>query len=737
MQRFFVPLLLFLPSLPHLALAQGTLYYDPSIKVYRNGHQLRDPWAGGQNAAQLGMIDLNGDNNKDLVTYDRTSGMTNTYLYKNGYYIYSPEYRNSLPADLYGFVVFRDYNHDGLVDIFTNEPQGLKAYRNVTVPGGTLEFIEAASPVYTLTTSGRINLQVNYTDIPAIDDVDGDGDLDVLVYNFAIGKSIRYHRNLSMEKYGIPDSLDFELMDKTWGQFDECQCHEFAFTTLGQTCESISGRTQHIGGKSLLLIDMNGDGVMDLLEGHELCNELYFFPNTGTRDTALMTSFSEYFPDTAQRVWMPEFPAGYYDEFENHGPKDLVVSPNNIGNLFKNIDYRNSVWLYRNWGENNRPDFRLEKKNFLQGEMIDVGENASPVLGDIDGNTIPDLLIAGNGHRNGNAYYGYVTYYKNTGTATDPEFVLADSDYLNLSGLRLYDLFISLADLNNDRAEDLFVSGTNPSSDSIVAEIIFNTAGRGQPMQFDQTRAVTTQLPMDKNDTPCFTDVDGDGRTDMLLGKNTGRLDYYRNAGRGNFPDFVLEQNDFLGIIDSYVEFRRNLVPLVIDLDLDGKADLMTSDYQGDLFVYWDYRNRAGKEQLLFKNPLNNNNEVWKQGYQTRLAAGSLRAGNYPVILMGNKQGGISLYRQEPPRIQPDENRLTLRLYPNPAINEDVLVLGSNQDGRAIIYSMLGRPMSGEYPVTANVPRLIRVSLLPPGIYILRMTDIRGRHISERFIINR
>jgi len=38
-------------------------------------------------------------------------------------------------------------------------------------------------PILTIGFSGNINLQVNGTDIPAIDDIDGDGDLDLFVAN--------------------------------------------------------------------------------------------------------------------------------------------------------------------------------------------------------------------------------------------------------------------------------------------------------------------------------------------------------------------------------------------------------------------------------------------------------------------------------------------------------------------------------------------------------------------------
>ena len=52
------------------------------------------------------------------------------------------------------------------------------------------------------------NLYISSIDIPAFVDIDGDGDIDVLTFNIG-GQQVEYHKNTSMENYGIPDSLEF------------------------------------------------------------------------------------------------------------------------------------------------------------------------------------------------------------------------------------------------------------------------------------------------------------------------------------------------------------------------------------------------------------------------------------------------------------------------------------------------------------------------------------------------
>jgi hypothetical protein len=538
-----------------------------------------------------------------------------------------------------------------------------------------------------------------------------------------------------MEKYGNNHALDFELTDREWGQFQECGCHDFAFTSRGESCGNSTGkRSMHIGGKSLLVIDMDGDGDKDLLEGHELCNELYFFQNAGTSGNARMTYWSEYFPDTVHRANFPVFPAGYFDDFDHDGIKDLMVSPNDITNLFKNIDYRHSAWFYKNSGKDDLPVFHLATKSFLQENMIDVGENAVPALNDLDHDGDLDLLVAGNGFNSEGTFYGYIRLYDNTGSATHPEFTLADEDYLGLSSLKLSNMFIAFADFNSDGAPDLFLSGADPSGTSVVSRILYNQAVKGGISRYDLNDSELIDLPIFANDAPCFTDVDGDGLVDMLLGKNTGRLDYYRNMGEDSAPLFILKQTEYLGIIDSYVEFRRNLVPFSCDLDLDGKPDLLTSDYLGDVFVYWDYRTNPRKSKILYFNSLLGIDQEYKMGYHTWITSGMLYKGKFPVAIFGNNQGGLYLFRQELPGISDEDDRLGIKVFPNPLNNEPVINIRSNQNGRAMIFSSLGQPVTTSIPLTANRTRQMDISYLPRGLFILKVTDYQGRSVSSRII---
>src|SRR5690606_33290681 len=85
----------------------------------------------------------------------------------------------------------------------------------------------------------RSNLQMNTLDVPAIVDLDGAGDLDIVTFNFASGDFLEFFKNTSVERKGMPDVDGFASAITRWGAFEFCGCGNFSF---GQTCE---GRPIH------------------------------------------------------------------------------------------------------------------------------------------------------------------------------------------------------------------------------------------------------------------------------------------------------------------------------------------------------------------------------------------------------------------------------------------------------------------------------------------------------------
>ncbi|MBK8506319.1 MAG: hypothetical protein IPL46_31425 [Saprospiraceae bacterium] len=171
-------------------------------------HVLVNPFGGGLNSPQFSSIHLNGDDLSDIYVFDRSGGKSLAFIADTSItsgYRHAPDYENIFPG-LHDWVLLRDYNQDSLPDIFTFSSTGvpgIDVYRAERI-NGQISFVKEVfnNPVKVLgypTSSGTVtNIYVASTDIPAIDDMDGDGDLDILTFQ-SDGTKLYYYRNLARE----------------------------------------------------------------------------------------------------------------------------------------------------------------------------------------------------------------------------------------------------------------------------------------------------------------------------------------------------------------------------------------------------------------------------------------------------------------------------------------------------------------------------------------------------------
>lgn len=245
--------------------AQFTYELHQEIEVEADGQVLKLPWAGGLNSVQVNTMDLNGDSKQDLVLFDRTANKLITFINENNQFVPAPDYEALFPNEVSQWILLRDFNCDGKKDIFTSDPFGIVVFVNITKPGEKLTWrsFNPGLPLLTKGFTSNINLKVNESDIPVIDDIDGDGDIDILNVRFVGIGTVEWHKNLSKERTGTCDSLQLERVTQNFGNFEECSCGNFAF---GETCAELNGgRTQHAGGKAMLSLDLDNDGDHEIL----------------------------------------------------------------------------------------------------------------------------------------------------------------------------------------------------------------------------------------------------------------------------------------------------------------------------------------------------------------------------------------------------------------------------------------------------------------------------------------
>lgn len=739
--------------------------WDATAKVKIVGKELLNPWAGGQNSAQFSKMHLNNDSDEDLVVFDRANHQISTFLavrQPNGViWQHAPQYEVRFPSNLLHWLLLVDYNRDGRKDLFTSTTAGIRVFRNVATSNG-FAWVLIADPILTQGFSGNINLYVPSTDLPAITDIDDDGDIDILTFDFT-GTSVELHQNFSKDQNSTQPFV-FRKMTTNWGRFaatsfcDKYNLNQPPADALAQNDEQPStnpatlsqlfvphsnARVQH-AGNTMWIGDIDGDGLKDVLHGHVACDNIVKLKNTGGNGmNALIGNVEASFP-AQNPINFPIFPSAYVEDLDGDGRRDLVASPSSTdiaSNALLNL--RQSNWFYRNEGTDLQPRFVYRQSDFLQENMIDLGENSAPTLADVDGDGDLDLLVGYGGTRTSTGYRAGLYFYRNTGTTTQAQFELVSEDFLNLSNrlatkenVLLVNTKPFFADLNGDGTTDLgFWANTFKGMD---IRYVPNLAPRGRAMQLDTTRL--TKLPNPKNfsngENLLYYDIDQDGKLDVLVSKNSGNVEYYRNTGSTLAPMYELK-SDVFGGIDVDFE-KRSQGMAVADLNGDRKPELVMGDLLGKLRIYQNFTEAntvfKSDSNLIF-NAFLGKTEFLKIGIGLFPAVGDLDGDQLPELLIGSNTGGIKYLKNTSPKVNPPAESVHFIVYPNPTssfLYAQVPALGLLE-----LYTISGQLIQNQRVANPNTEAVFDVSALPMGLYLLRFTATDGTKTTQKVIVTR
>ena len=137
--------------------------------------------------------------------------------------------------------------------------------------------------------------------------------------------------------------------------------------------------------------------------------------------------------------------------------------------------------------------------------------SASAAFGDLEGDGDLDLFIGESS--------GQLKFYENTGDRSSPEFTLVSDDYLDIDvGRRSLP---SLYDIDSDGDLDLVIGSESGGV------LLFRNDGTPATARF--VEAGPLPLPAFGFAAPAFSDFDGDGDDDVILGGQRGGLWYYEN----------------------------------------------------------------------------------------------------------------------------------------------------------------------------------------------------------------
>ena len=241
----------------------------------------------------------------------------------------------------------------------------------------------------------------NYLAFPAFADLDGDGDMDLLVgEEYGVMQYFENTGSAVNPQFAAPQINPFGLISTD----------EFAFPAFA---------------------DLDGDGDMDLLVG-EYYGSMQYFENTGS---AVNPQFAAPQINPFGLISTDEFAFPAFADLDGDADMDLLAG-----------EYSSTMQYFENTGSGSNPQFAAPQVNPFG--LDSAYQYVFPAFADLDEDGDIDLLVGG--------YYGAMRYFENTGSAFNPQFAAPQVNPFGLVSTYV-NAFPAFADLDGDGDMDLLV----------------------------------------------------------------------------------------------------------------------------------------------------------------------------------------------------------------------------------------------------------------------------------------
>ncbi len=530
---------------------------------------------------------------------------------------------------------------------------------------GSAEFVPVVHPFSVEDSTGR-DLELAFLGgfnlpRPQLADIDGDGDLDLVLQEYA-GRMLSFVRegtDAGIPRFRLGSWRYLDLDVGEWsrlvdmdgdGDLDLLSEQPFSYISYRRNVGT-PGRPRYVAASDTLrddtgapifsdrqnipqVGDLDCDGYQDLLIGRISGTILRYEATSQSDPVPVFRLLTERFQDleiiTGQGGLHGANTMAFVDYDEDGDP-----------DLFWGDFFEAGLLLFENTGSCASPEFRNTPIRFPREQpLITSGYNA-PTFGDVDGDGHLDLVV------------GVI------GGSSDPNTTtIANLHYLQQDASRKFNHRTSqllpmvdvgsesipvLIDLDGDGDLDLLLGNKIEPFDRRTSRVYrFENVGTARTPAFRMRMAlpVTGRYHF----APALGDLDGDGDLDMLLGGWGATVSYHRNDGGVAAPVWTPTDSAYITITRG-----TNTTPTLGDLDGDGDLDLLVGEASGPLNFYRNEGTPRTPNFVLVS-------DTWEDidvGRRSAPTLADIDGDGDLDLLIGSDEGGLVLYRNQGTRTTP------------------------------------------------------------------------------------